>query len=154
MKKNEIDAFINGDILASYDGEVYYFDRLRANTDPAGPKTVIMRSVNVHDYRHDVSLKELESDSYRAVGQAPEDEPADAELYVGQLYWFVHDLTVVARSEEEARKALLKEFVKAYREIEETDPTETIMEDGRTALDAAKAYIQVFPTSIGKVLWL
>lgn len=80
------------------------------------------------------------------------------KVYLASLYRFGYDLTTVETSEEKAVNAIMTEYVRAYKDINGTDPTEDISNDyydnSETYYEVAKQEIDITEMVIGKVEWL
>ena len=76
-------------------------------------------------------------------------------IYYGQLERFGYTLTAVGRSESEVRKALAREYVRAYKEANNgANPKEDYWDGGRSYYDVAMDEMYVDAFIPGKVEWL
>lgn len=75
-------------------------------------------------------------------------------IYIASLYRFGYELTVAETSEQKAKAAVIEEYIKAFKDINEADPDDEIRyADGTTWLDDAKESIEIYRMTIGKVDW-
>lgn len=75
-------------------------------------------------------------------------------VWVGELDRFGYVLQTVGRTEEEVREALSKEYIKAYKDINGTDPREDyIYFKESTYYDSAMEDISIWEATFGKVEW-
>lgn len=77
----------------------------------------------------------------------------DKKLYLATLDRFGYDLTVIETSETKAVSALMKEYKRAYEEINGTDPTKDRYDDFYTYYGQAKECIEIEELEVGKVEW-
>lgn len=72
---------------------------------------------------------------------------ADNKIFVGTLERFGYELRVVTNSEAEARKLLMKEYKKAYEEINHCKLT-------KEAISTAEDELFIEEVTLGKVEWV
>lgn len=78
-------------------------------------------------------------------------------MYIGTLYRFGYDLTVVETTEEKAINAIKESYIKAFINQNGVHPddeeSERYFADGRTWLEDAVADIEITKMTIGEVEW-
>lgn len=75
-------------------------------------------------------------------------------VWLGELYRFGYTLQVVGRTEEEVRDALMREYVRTYKQINDgADPKEDEWYDGESYYDEAVECIELTEMTFGKVEW-
>lgn len=75
------------------------------------------------------------------------------KFYVASLYRFGYDLTVIETTEAKAIAAIMKEYKRAYKDINGTDPTKDRYDEFYTYYGYAKECIEVEDLELGKVEW-
>lgn len=75
------------------------------------------------------------------------------KIYIANLYRFGYDLEVAAETEDEARENLLAEYIRAYKDINGSDPSEDITIYGNSYLENAGEDIEIREHELGKVEW-
>lgn len=78
-------------------------------------------------------------------------------MYIGTLYRFGYDLTVVETTEEKAINAIKESYIKAFINQNGVHPDDEesgrYFADGRTWLEDAIADIEITKMTIGEVEW-
>ena len=78
-------------------------------------------------------------------------------VWVAQLERFDYTLVAVGKTEKEAREAILKEYIKAFTDLNGEDPRETVAEeygyDTTTFYDIAEEELFAEEVKFGEVKW-
>lgn len=79
------------------------------------------------------------------------------KLYTATLYRFGYDLTVIEKTEEKAKRAIIEAYIKAFIKMNGVHPNDEesgrYFADGRTWLEDAIADIEITKMTIGEVEW-
>lgn len=78
------------------------------------------------------------------------------KLYTATLYRFGYDLTVIEKTEEKAKRAIIEAYIKAFIKMNGVHPNDEESErswDGKTWLEDAIEDIEVTTLELGKVEW-
>ena len=76
------------------------------------------------------------------------------KVYLGQVERFGYVLTAVGRTEKEVKDALLKEYRKAYKDINGIDPKTDVTVSGRPFQEVFLEELDIEEMEFGKVVWL
>lgn len=77
-------------------------------------------------------------------------------IYNGRLDRFGYELNVFCKTEDECIEKLMAEYVRAYKRVNDDDPTEEIAYDRGSELtyyEEAKEDICIYEYELGKVEW-
>jgi len=74
-------------------------------------------------------------------------------MVLATLYRFGYELTTIAETEEEATKAIMKEYTRAYKQENGTTPGKDMYDEGVSYYAQAKEDINYHDIEIGKVEW-
>ena len=76
------------------------------------------------------------------------------KVYIATVDRFGYDLTVVGRTEKEAKDALIEEYIKVYQKRNGTSPDEDLhMRSCGSYLDYMEEDIEINEYEFGKVEW-
>lgn len=78
---------------------------------------------------------------------------AKNSVWIGELDRFGYVLKTVGRTKDEVKEALSKEYIKTYKDINDSDPRKDSYYGDTTYYDSAMEDINMWEATFGKVEW-